>query len=70
VLDYGNQWSGRYQAQKVDLFTITLSPSVAYRMNDQLSVAAGLAFVYGKIEEDMAIQTPLEINGKANLDGD
>lgn len=70
VLDYDSDWAGRYQTQKVDLFTITLSPSVAYRLNDRLSVSAGAGFVIGKLEEDIAIQTRLAIDGKATLDGE
>lgn len=39
---YENSWVGRYQVQKAELKTLSLMPSVAWRVSDQLSLGAGL----------------------------
>jgi long-chain fatty acid transport protein len=41
---YESDWAGRYQAIKSDLRTIDVVPSVAYRVNDTLSVGGGIIF--------------------------
>jgi len=59
-LDYGNNWSGRYYAEKVTLTTAALNPSVGYRVNPWLSMGGGVSIVYGKMSDRTAINTPLE----------
>ena len=34
VLDYNDNWTGRYLIQDVTLLTLTVNPTVAYRVND------------------------------------
>ena len=46
-LDFGKQWSGRYLASKVELKAASLQPTVAYKVNEQLSVGGGLVASYG-----------------------
>ncbi|HKK14910.1 MAG TPA: outer membrane protein transport protein [Gammaproteobacteria bacterium] len=43
---YDPHWVGRYQAIKSDLRTVNINPSLAYRINDRLSVGAGLNAQY------------------------
>ena len=40
---YGTSWSGRYSADKTDLRTLDINPSVAYRLTPWLSLGAGLS---------------------------
>ncbi|MGI4807541.1 MAG: OmpP1/FadL family transporter, partial [Janthinobacterium lividum] len=40
---YGTSWSGRYSADKTDLRTLDINPSVAYRVTPWLSLGAGLS---------------------------
>lgn len=40
--EYDNQWVGAAQSTKFDVKTYNLNPSVAFRVNDQVSVGAGL----------------------------
>jgi len=40
----------RNQITKIDLMTIVLNPTVAWKVDDILSVAAGIDFMYGKAE--------------------
>ena len=52
ALDFGNDWAGRNLADKAALMALTFQPSIAYRINDQWSLGAGLTANYGfmKIE--------------------
>ncbi|UCD31355.1 MAG: outer membrane protein transport protein [Desulfobacterales bacterium] len=71
VLDYDDNWTGRYQNQNVSIFTITLHPSLAYRVNDWFSIGGGIGLVYGVLDMEVAIPRPGPLSdGKAKIDGD
>lgn len=55
ALDYGSGFVGRYEGYKVELLTITATPSISYRVNEQLSVSGGAAIGYGNLDMDAAI---------------
>jgi long-chain fatty acid transport protein len=40
--DYGKTWFGRYDSTKTDLKVYQVSPSIAYAINDQFSIGAGV----------------------------
>ncbi len=42
--DYDNGWSGRYHALKSDLKTININPSIAFKVNDSISLGAGVNY--------------------------
>lgn len=42
--EYDSNWIGRYHAIKSDVKTININPSIAYKINDQISIGAGLNF--------------------------
>lgn len=44
--DYGKSWSGRYHSQESQLAFIAASASVAYKLNDNLSLSAGPYLMY------------------------
>jgi long-chain fatty acid transport protein len=46
VLDYDDDWSGRYLNTEVTLLTVTFYPSIAYRVNDWLSLGGGPQIMY------------------------
>ena len=69
LLDYDNSWVGRYQCQEVSIFTVTMNPSIAYRVNDWLSIGGGPAVVYGELDLEVAAP-PTDGTGKVELDGD
>ncbi len=46
--DYDKTWVGRYHAVESDVMTVNINPSVAYKINDQISVGAGLNVQYLK----------------------
>jgi long-chain fatty acid transport protein len=71
ALDYDDDWTGRYECQDVSILTMTLSPTLAYKLSDELSVAGGVGAIYGNLELDVAIDRPFNLpDGKAKIDGD
>jgi long-chain fatty acid transport protein len=42
-------WEGRYLAVETELQTFYINPTVAYKVNEQLSVGAGVSYVYGSV---------------------
>ncbi|MBW1866073.1 MAG: outer membrane protein transport protein [Deltaproteobacteria bacterium] len=69
LLDYDNGWVGRYQCQEVSIFTMTMNPSIAYQVNDWLSIGGGPAIVYGDLDLKVAAPPP-DGNGRVEIDGD
>lgn len=55
ILDYGDDWVGRYRVTEGTLLGVNVVPSVAYRVNDRLSVGAGINLVYGVMDQKVAI---------------
>lgn len=51
----GPDWAGRYYSDEFTLFYLTISPSVAYKLSDSLSVGAGLSAVYTSSESKTSI---------------
>jgi long-subunit fatty acid transport protein len=47
-LDYGDNWAGRYYAEKVKLTTVAVNPTVGYRVSPWLSLGGGVNIVYGR----------------------
>ncbi len=47
--NYSKQWVGRYYITRAALFTGKMSPSIAYEVNNWLSVAAGFSFAVGRL---------------------
>jgi long-chain fatty acid transport protein len=74
ALDYDDSWAGRYQATDVELVLLALQPTVAFKVNDKLSIGAGLVLGYTALELTVAtpnLNTPLAgPDGEAVLDGD
>ena len=47
--NYSHQWVGRYYINKTALFTGKVAPSIAYKVNEWLSVGAGFNFAIGRL---------------------
>jgi len=71
VLDYDDDWTGRYQNTEVTLLTMTFSPTIAYRVNDWLSLGGGPQVMYADLE--MKAKAPLPgpggREGEVTIDG-
>jgi long-chain fatty acid transport protein len=70
--DFGD-WPGRYFIKSYDSLLITAFPSLAYRVNDQWSVAGSLALSYSRFEQERAVRNIFDPgfgDGKSELETD
>ncbi len=81
---YSNNWIGRYQSTSFGIETININPSIAYKVNDQLSLGAGVNWTH--LSADYRRNVPAtglapsialskltgkpDLNGKVDLQGD
>jgi long-chain fatty acid transport protein len=56
-IEYDNGWLGRYQVLKDETISTNISPSVAYKLTDKLSLGAGINIQYIKSTLSHAIFT-------------
>lgn len=61
---YGNRlaweddWAGRYLIQNIAMQAFFFQPTVAYKINDQFSLGAGLIYAIGSVELSKALPLP------------
>ena len=69
--EYDSNWAGRYQAIKSELKTIDINPAIAYKVNDQFSIGAGISLQYAEAELTQArFLGPGVPDGRSKVDGD
>jgi long-chain fatty acid transport protein len=56
ALNYNNTWVGRYYNVEAQLLGFTFMPAVSYRVNDWISVGAGLNATYGQVKQQVAVK--------------
>ena len=66
ALDPDNDWVGRFALQEVEFLTLSVNPSVAYRINDWLSIGAGAVITYAKMDFKLAAPPP-DGTGRVNI---
>lgn len=59
AFDYGKQWAGRYYLTRSSLLTANVNPSIAYRVNEWLSVGAGFSFAVARFYNQAKINNLL-----------
>jgi len=57
-LKYDDDWVGRYYAQQATLLGMSILPSIAYKVNDKLSLGASVNAMYGIYKNQVAINVP------------
>lgn len=69
ALNWNDQWAGRYSSVNVALVAPQLQPTVAYKVNDWLSVGAGAALTLGYLSDKMRVDPvdPRRPDGKLTL---
>lgn len=67
-LDFANDWSGRYYSQDNALLGMTFMPSLAYKVNDSISLGVGLNVMYGYMKQQVAINNLDPRLGDGRLD--
>lgn len=55
VTEYDSDWMGRFQAIKSSLTTYNLNPSIAFKLNDTVTIGAGIDYQYAKAELTNAV---------------
>lgn len=70
-LDYDDDWVGRYYCQESSLLTLGVNPAIAYRVNEQFSIGAGVSIAYGKLYQEIAVNNLAgRPDGKLKMDAD
>lgn len=69
-VDFANDWAGRYYIQKEELATVFANGSVGYRVNDWLSVGAGVSAVHGELEYKASLNNVLDGGADGRLEFD
>ncbi len=67
LLDPDSGWAGRYQVDEVSVLTLSLNPTVAYRINDWVSLGVGVLAMYARLDMDVSAPPP-DGDGKVELD--
>lgn len=67
--DYDNNWVGRTFITDVNLIILNLEPSLAYRVNDWLSIGAGLNVYYAQLDKFQFKATALPGSPTLKADG-
>jgi long-chain fatty acid transport protein len=55
ALNYDNDWAGRYYVQQAWIVGMSLLPSIAWKVNDRLSLGASVNAMYGIYKNNVAI---------------
>ncbi len=65
---FDDDWAGRYGAIEVSLQGLAISPSLGYEVNEDLSIGAGVSFVYTMFYQELAINKGPLPDGFAEFD--
>jgi len=71
--DFDEDWPGRYFIIEYESIYLSAYPSVAYRVNDQWSVAGSVAITYTSFEQERAVRNIFDPgfgDGKSELEAD
>jgi long-chain fatty acid transport protein len=70
ALDYQDDWVGRYYLREGTLQAAAIQPAIAWKVNDWLSVGAGVAALYGIMDAEIAVNNidPLLPDGQLKID--
>jgi len=68
ILDPSNNWAGRFELTEVSLLTLSISPTVAIRVTDWLSVGGGPIATYGVLNWDVRVPFPGPAESTVRLD--
>lgn len=68
--EYDEGWLGRFQSQKSEIKTIDINPSVAYKVNDALSLGAGISYQRAQVKVDRSAILAPPIESRAHIDID
>jgi len=67
ALDPDNDWAGRNELAKIQLFTLSVMPSIAFQVTDWLSFGAGPVLTYARLDWDLFAPLPGPGAGEAKV---
>jgi long-chain fatty acid transport protein len=67
ALEWDDQWVGRYEATEVALIAPQLQPTVAYKVNNWLSLGAGAGLTLGYLKDEARVDNPDPNSGDGKL---
>jgi long-chain fatty acid transport protein len=67
-LDYNNDWVGRYYLQNATLIGMTVMPSLAYRVDENLSLGIGFNAMYAVLKEHVAVNNVIDAMGDGDME--
>lgn len=68
--EYDRGWFGRFQSQKAEIKTIDINPSVAYKVNDVVSLGGGISFQRADVKIDRSQFVGIETASNIKLEDD
>ncbi|USE38869.1 OmpP1/FadL family transporter [Endozoicomonas sp. SCSIO W0465] len=68
--DYGDEWAGKYMADKTEFTVVNIQPTVAYQFSDDLSVGLGVFASHGEGELTREVVLPGPALGSSKMTGD
>lgn len=77
MTDYNEGWRNRHHSEKFSIESINVNPSIAYKVNDQLSIGAGVSWMHLNADYRLATAVPLpglgiagDLSTKVKMKGD
>lgn len=68
VLDWGDSWVGRYKSTNVALIAPQLQPTIAYKVNDWLSIGAGVGLTVGYLKDEAKVKSRIPGRGDGSFE--
>ena len=68
AVKYDEGWAGRYRAQEGTLLGVSILPSAAWRVNENVSLGASLNVMYGKLKNLVAVNNIVGQDGSLTLE--
>lgn len=67
AMKYDDGWAGRYYVQEATLIGASFLPSIAYRVNERLSLGASVNAMYGMFKQSVAVNNLVGPDGQLKL---
>ncbi|WP_242921971.1 OmpP1/FadL family transporter [Pontibacter liquoris] len=71
TVKWGDEWSGRFGLNQLELQAIYIQPTVSYKVTDKLGIGIGFIYAIGgvNLQRSIPVQNQAGEYGKAELDG-
>jgi long-chain fatty acid transport protein len=66
--EYDEGWVGRFQSQLAEIKTIDINPSIAFKLNETVSLGAGISYQIAEVKFRRSAILPPGAEGRVNLD--